>query len=116
MYIALRYLRVMCLTLLVFALTSSFGVGSGPDETARATLVERIDAPDRLVSQGNRQTVVAAAEGDTRDGDHSLFTVFAQACLGCSHRFDVNKADAGISLRKQRANLRTPIRAPPFIV
>lgn len=114
--ISLRYLRVLCLLILAFALAGSFGAGTGWDDAARATLIERLDTPDRNIAQGSRQAVLVLAGDDVQGGDDPLSDMVALTALVTAHglRFAGSSRDA--ALRGQRFYLRTPIRAPPFSV
>ncbi|MBR9863131.1 MAG: hypothetical protein GYB24_06795 [Rhodobacteraceae bacterium] len=111
-----RTLRVLCLWLLAFALAGSFGAGDGWDDTSRATLVERIDTPDRIASQGSRQAVLALAGDEVQGGDDPLSGAVALAALDPAQGVRLAVTSSKGALRGKRFWLRTPIRAPPFPV
>lgn len=111
--ISLRYLRVLCLLILAFALAGSFGAGTGWDDAARATLIERLDTPERNTMQGSRQAVLALAGDDVQGADDPLSDMVALSGFTPSHPARISKLNSNTALRGARLYLQAPIRAPP---
>ncbi|WP_069299669.1 hypothetical protein [Neptunicoccus sediminis] len=114
--ISLRTLRVLCLMILAVALAGSFGAVSGWDDTARATLTERLDTPERSIAQGGRQAVLALASDDVQGGDDPLSGLVGRTVFDPAQGVRLAVTSSKANLRGQRFCQQTPIRAPPIPV